>query len=140
MVNTGEIIEAFKAARAAGDLELANAIKSHTALAQRSPQLAEGNITLVLRDGRRVPLRSAKSHIKRTGRTQPKPAAPGSLLDTIQKLSAQCRAITSQCDQERIAAVLASEGGEVRRQEPKTCEWCGGDWFDEIGECNFCDE
>jgi hypothetical protein len=69
------------------------------------------------------------------GRANPTPARPGSLLDTMQKLSARCRKLAAECDRERVANVLAGRIGRAHPKQP-VCPWCGQP-DDEFNGC-FC--
>ncbi len=126
------LVDVFKEARAAGDIELADAIKSHIRTAERDPRTAIGGVTLVMPSGRRVPLANARAHIRRTNT----PARPGSLADTMRRLSARCRKLASECDREKIAHVLACG---ARRSQPArgACPECASRLgYD--GVCDLC--
>lgn len=122
-------------AEVAGDLELAVAIESHALTVQRCPQAGVGSVTLVMQSGRRVPLRDARAHIRRTGR--PTSTGGSSLAAEMDRLSARCRAISSAADQMEVADVLAGNGRAAPVAVPR-CVECGSR-CDEWGDCPLCD-
>ncbi|MFO0823035.1 MAG: hypothetical protein U0792_07930 [Gemmataceae bacterium] len=125
--HVGDILAVAKQAHAAGDTVLARRLIAHCRAIENSPGDARGTTTLVLSDGRRVPVHEAAKHI-RGGKpagtvSRAGSAASSPIAAEMRRISAKCRKLSSEADQRRIGAALAEMNKPVRQPSRQSDDW-----------------